>query len=454
MIEEFEYTGEWWLPDNQDRKIPGRLRFNQSEGAILELDGCFTEDPKLTELFNPAIVNGMSNTRKEITLHRCLERGRTVTSPFVEPTLYTSKLYAHEVFVGVHFQREEDIKFNHLRVRYSRLDDWLNFSPFKFEDKANEQVWRYKPPNPVQVSISDELRLQIAFELSYAWPVTVLHVTHKGVIVIAPAEETHFEKYQQLARCVQDFLSLAVGEAICPLEIEGETESAKRVIGNHTLYEDVKIFYQLPVVPKERPLGVFKPLFGYKVIANKLEHLLQNWFGKAEQLAPVYDLYFSSVYGREMHLEQKFLCLIQALESYHRRMVRNYERPEEDHNRLLQEIFSAVAQDVKEWLSEKLQHSNEPTLKKRLNELLDTFSVTASHFIKRRNNFVRKVVDTRNYHTHYDERLKRKAARGRDLNDIIFVLRILTEMCLLKELGFDTSEVHSLISTRYREYEI
>jgi len=454
VIEEFEYSGVWWIPDNPDRKIPGRLRFNQSEGAILELDGCFTEDPKSTELFNPAIVNGVSNTGKEITLHRCQERGRSVTRPFAEPTYYTSKLYAYEVFVGVHFQREEDIKFNHLRVRYSHLDEWLNFSPFKFEDKEEEKVWRYKPPDRGQVSISDELRLQIAFELSYAWPVTVLHVIHKGVIVIIPAGETHFEKYQQMARRVQDFLSLALGETVYPLDIQGQTESAKWVRGNHTLYEDVKIFYQLPSIPRERRLGVAEPLFKYTDIADKFEQLMQNWFGKAEQLAPVYDLYFGSVYGREMYLSQKFLCLIQALESYHRRMVNNYELPGEDHNKRIQEIINAVPEKHKKWLNGKLEHSNEPTLRKRLNELLDTSSVTASYFIGERKDFVEKMVATRNYHIHYDERLKRKAAKGRDLNDITFVLRILIEMCLLKELGFDTNEVHNLISTRYRGYKI
>jgi len=454
MIEEFEYSGLWWLPDNQDKKIPGRFRFNQSEGAILELDGCFTEDPKVTGLFNPTMVNGVSNTGKDITLHRCLGRGVTVTGAFVEPRYYTSKLYAHEVFVGVHFGREEDIKFNRLHIRYSHLDEWLNLSPFKFEDNEEEKVWRYKPPTLVQVSISDELRLAMAFELSYTYPVTVLHVTHKGVIVIAPAREAYFEKYQQIVRRVQDFLSLALGEAVYPLDIEGQTESAKRVIGNHTLYEDVKIFYQLAVVPKQRPLSVFEPLFGYEAIANKFEHLLQNWFGKAEQLAPVYDLYFSSVYGREMYLEQKFLCLIQALESYHRRMVNNRKWPEEDYNKRIEEIMWGVPSEYKKWLRYVLKHRNEPELHERLEKLLNRFPTTVSSLIKDTQTFVNKVCDTRNYLTHHDENLKNAAAKGEALHRINLQLTALVEMCLLKELGFTPDEVHNCVSTKYSRYKI
>lgn len=461
LVKEVQYTGKWWLPDNQDKKIPGRLRFKQSEGAILELDGCFAESPKITESFNLAIVNGSSNTGEDITLHRCLGRVVNVTGSFVEPRFYyISKVYAREVFVGVHFQTEEEIKFSHLRIHYSHLDEWLNMSGFRFEDHGDEKVLRHKPPGQVQISVSNELRLLIAFQCSYTpYSVTEPHITQRAVIVIIPAKEMHFEKHQQMVRSVQDFLSLAVGEAIYPLDIEGETESAKQVIANHTVYEDVKIFYQLPIVPKERGLGTFEPLFSYKAIAGKFEQLIKNWFGKAEQLAPVYDLYFASVYGHEMYLEQKFLCLIQALESYHRRMVKNRELPQKDHNKRIKEIMGEVPPEYQEWLRKKLEHSNEPTLRRRLNGLLDNkFPETTSSLIKGgkkgKKAFVDKVCKTRNYLIHYEPKLKGAAAKEETLYRITLQLTALVEMCLLKELGFTLDEVHNCVSTKYSRYKI
>jgi len=39
LIEEFEYTGEWWIPDEPEKKIHGTLRFTHNERATLELMG-------------------------------------------------------------------------------------------------------------------------------------------------------------------------------------------------------------------------------------------------------------------------------------------------------------------------------------------------------------------------------------------------------------------------------
>lgn len=43
FMEEFEYNGIWWLPENPKKKISGTLRFNLREDANLELIGSFKE---------------------------------------------------------------------------------------------------------------------------------------------------------------------------------------------------------------------------------------------------------------------------------------------------------------------------------------------------------------------------------------------------------------------------
>jgi hypothetical protein len=63
------------------------------------------------------------------------------------------------------------------------------------------------------------------------------------------------------------------------------------------------------------------------------------------------------------------------------------------------------------------------------------------------------VLTARNYLTHYDPSLEKKARTGLDLYPLTVQLQTLVEMCLLLELGFDCNEVDGLFErvNRYRE---
>ena len=447
MIEEFEYSGVWWLPSDRDRRIPGRLRFSQREGATLELDGSFTDDPEIKEMFNPAVVNGVSSNGVEITLHRCI--GREWRSYHPADT-YTSTLYAHEVFEGVHFERHEDISFKYLSVSYSHLNEWLGVSGFDIRRENDGISIKYKTPDSIPVFISSDLVLFIVFLTSYSpFALTKVDVNQQARIMIAPAQEKSFDEYRDIVHRIQDFLTLANMEPVYPSFIQGETESKREIVGGQVFYPKIKIFYQLAFSPQAP--GRFEPLFAYKAISDKFESLLQNWFGKAKQLEPVYELYFGSIYNPHMYLQQRFLCVAQALESYHRRTMQNYELPEDKHSRRITEILEAVPTKYKKWLTRKLKYSYEPDLQRRLRELLDSQSAGISEFIGDRKSFIDKVVTTRNYLVHYDPGLEAKVAKGKELHDITRRLKLIVEVCLLKELGFSSNEVEVLLPAKYRD---
>ncbi|MDY7019282.1 MAG: hypothetical protein SU899_04340 [Chloroflexota bacterium] len=449
MNKEFEYTGEWWLPSNRDKRIAGRLRFNQNEGAVLELDGCFTDNQYIGELFNPVIVNGVSSTGSNITLHRCF--GKSLHRYGCGyPGVSTSELYAHEVFVGVHFEEQEDIKFKHLFVCYSHLDEWLHISGFDFKYSEEELVLKYKSPDPIRVLVSGELELFIRFKYSSTSALTKFEIRQEADISIVPVGEMHSEEYLKIMHRIQDFLSFAIMEPVYPLSIEGVTGRDE-----NDMPKRVSVFYGIPnIVKSTTETDLLMPLFTFDKISNDFERLLRSWFEKAEQLEPVSQLYFGSVYNPHMYLEQRFLCIIQALESYHRRSAGNCELPEGKHEERIKEILDAVPKEHKKWLTGKLEYSNEPSLRRRLQELLRAHDKTMSEFLGGRKNFINKVCVTRNYLIHYDPTLKDKTAKKEELNDITLRLRVLVEACLLKELGFGSGDIHNLLSSRYRRIRI
>lgn len=73
---------------------------------------------------------------------------------------------------------------------------------------------------------------------------------------------------------------------------------------------------------------------------------------------------------------------------------------------------------------------------------------------KRRNAFIGKVVDTRNYFTHYDSSLESKAAVGTDLWNLSMKLEALFQLHFLRLIGIDANAIKSIVkknkSLRYK----
>ncbi|HMG76671.1 MAG TPA: HEPN domain-containing protein [Pyrinomonadaceae bacterium] len=77
---------------------------------------------------------------------------------------------------------------------------------------------------------------------------------------------------------------------------------------------------------------------------------------------------------------------------------------------------------------------NEPRLKHRIRELTDKAYEVIAPLITNKEEFAKKVKDTRNYLTHYDNRLKDKAAKGVELFWLTQNLSYLLQACFLIEL--------------------
>jgi len=455
LIEKFEYKGVWWLPSKPGKKVSGTLGFTPNEGAILDLIGSFKDIKDINQILNPDIILGVSSNGKNITLYKCFETRSSLSLP----GLLTSSFYASVVFVGVHFEKTEDIKFESLSIHCSYLDDWVNISGFNIQHLSDkkELLIKYKWPESIQVSVNDDLKISIVVHADLP-TISVVQkeacIKQKTFIRIEPSKAKSLEEYWSIMYHIQNFLSFGVTEPVHPLAIEGITEAHKIVIGKgKTYHPPISIFYKLPDISYvSKPLMPFDMLFTFKDVSERFEVLLRNWFEKAEMLKPVYDLYFGTLYNPRMYLQHKFLSLVQAIESYHRRTMRNYELPEDEHQKRITEILDSVPSNYRKWLEWKFKYSNEPPLRQRLEDILEVCSEVLDEFIDDKSLFVDKTVDTRNYLTHYDPELKERSAEGEELHRLTQKLKRLLEICLLKELGFNSDDIESLIS-RIRRYQ-
>lgn len=443
MRERFEHQGLWWLPDKPDDRIPGTLKFDPIDGAILNLMGSLKDLEDFTNVVRPALILGLLSNGKAVTLRDCLDAGSTISFPGIP----MSSFYVEMVFIGSHFEDSKDVEFEKLSVEYLHLDEWASISGFVLkipDDHATHPiVIEYKRPNPVTVSIGEsKVSLKFRGGLRASNPlVKEARIEQNAYFSIEPPQKTPLNDLLKSVYHLQHFLSLGISKPVHPVAMWGETLSGEK--------RRVDIYFRsLGRTGFADKIHPAKMLFTYHDLLENFEQFLNNWLRKTDVLEPVYSLHFGIMYNPEMYLHQKFLSVIQALEAYHRRAIGNLEVPKEEHERRIEELLSVAPNNHRSWLEQKLKYSNEPSLRKRLKEIFSrqpegTHSVDGSM-----NSFIQKVVTTRNYLTHYDKSLKNQAAGGEELHRIVQKLKSLLETCFLHEIGFGNERINELLSRR------
>lgn len=156
-MQEIEYMGIWWLPENSSKSITGILKYDPNEGAYLELMGEFVK-PRYFSALEFNIILGKTSNGKDITLYKCFEKERNFSSNGFPTTV----IFANIIFEGVLFDSEKDIKFNEISCRYSNLDEWTWMNGIDIDQISNDELEvRYKLPTKVNADINDEYAIEI-----------------------------------------------------------------------------------------------------------------------------------------------------------------------------------------------------------------------------------------------------------------------------------------------------
>jgi len=188
------------------------------------------------------------------------------------------------------------------------------------------------------------------------------------------------------------------------------------------------------------------------LIRSELPEVLDTYFAKRELLAPVYELFFGSLFNPNTYPDFQFLSLVQSLETYHRRTTPDArylpedEYLEETYPEIVSSLPGSLPGPLRDKLKGALRYANEWSLRKRLQDLVAEIPVTS--IAGDDPAFVGRVVDTRNYLTHYTEELEQKAWRGHELMNAVEELRRLLAFLLLSELGLDSGTVMTVVSAK------
>lgn len=448
MQNPIEIKGYWWLPSDSEKKLPGTLTFSKADGGFLETVGVF--GTKLTkEIEQPQIILGISQAGKPITLFKCSYN--TWSYPLIG--LGGARYYIKTIFEGVHFNAEEEIKFNQLCAHYANLDAWVDIYGFKIENRAINKKFisnvQFEIPDSQFFSINEAFEAGIGFSShgpNQSIVQTEMKISQRTYLVIKSANsDVEFSKLYEHLSIFSNLLQIAIQEIPSPTYIFGFSEINAQKLENSIHYPEINIYYQ-PIetistsknkLPQEF-LFTFKDLNPEQII---------NWFNLFEKHKAVFYLYRSLFYSNKLFIENKFLNIVQALESLHSILFDNFYFQKEEFIRRRDNAIQNVPTEEKEWVAAALNSANYKRFKLKIYELLKQKESLSYKFIDDLDLFSSKIRDTRNEYVHHNHQ-KLTFRNSEELLNAINFLTILFEAYLLETIGFSDEKSTELLNAK------
>ena len=469
-----EFEGFWWLPDEEDAELPapekrlaGKLTISDGWGT-LEVLGNFGHEvlgeSETETVFSPfpsgqERIVGLASTGECITLLRTHVTASSMRFPGVATTSYK----AHATLVGAWVEKDQPVTFDEFSICTSDLDTWVGVSGFHQEliGSEDEDTGRFvvtqvkiefSPPEPVEIPVGNgnSARIDFSFSSPGMPPVTTeAGVSQSARLYYRFSDTTELDQVFATIKQLRNFLSLAVGRQVAVLSVIAYKDDF--VDPRTNAREPIRIFYPLSHnrEPTARPLHPSEMLFTLGQAEPNIGAVLSAWLAKQEDLAPVFDLYFGTLYHPDLFLDLKFLLNAQALETYDFRRRDPHELSRDEHAQRMTEVLAGAPEQWREWLTMRLTGSNYRTLDQRMRDILAECPAVSAKIVGATpddvTRFVRAFKNSRNYYTHYNEALEDRAAEGAELYALTLQLQALIEMSILRELGFSCDAVDQIL---------
>lgn len=461
MIDEREFRGYWWLPENPDEKVGGIASFTPSDGVSLELFSTLNEDPDYMgsgNVFRPDFIHGVTTEGERITLKNCI-RGSYSMSSSQGFGVTSSSYQAISLLSGAHFT--EQINFDRFRMQFPLLTKWAGVSGVNYSGSVLEGgkvsagdtfEITYEFPESITAAL-DDVELKLIFNADFNMGrVGGASIDEEAYFDIIPdSGKISYDEAIDYTRTLQDFITLSTGK-----EVQASTLIGRLEREDQPGYNDVEILFSTGSDLKlPDSLHPNKANFVLADIIDDFSKVMDNWFLHYEELEPVYNLYFSTQYNSEMYLQNQFLSLTQAIETYHRRELGGQYLSESEFEEFYDDLCEMIPDQFDESFQDHLErgtfkYANEYSLRKRLSELVTEQKNILEELPMDVEGSVNEIVNTRNYLTHYDESISPRADTD-ELYPLILRLRAILETVLLSNLGIPEDQIVKRLQQRYSE---
>jgi len=452
LEKEYKKSGYFWLPEQQEKKIAGTLVIH--DGGKIELETVDSFDKSYTESFDldniPRIIGNVESDGY-VTLDDCFYIEKNVLFGGIGK----SKIIVNKVYKGVAYDKDEEVTFNTLLFSVDCLDEWIGISGFtnKYYPDLKTSKVSYTQPENIYLQLDNGMELEICFSAKFPLGSKVSKIEIVQTVSFKLKSEIlrPLNDFTELMYKLTNFMCFAIDDIVSIKDVSATTVELQKKVGKEKQHPiSIYIYFESrPYSTKIPKKSWHNMLFTFGIIKDNAQDIFNNWLNAYEVISPAIGLYFSTQIDGYKFLEGKFLALAQGLETYHRRTSNEKLMDENDFKLLIKNIIKNSPEKHKEWLEKRLKYGNEISLAKRLQQIIEPFKAKFGNHDNRKM-IIRKIVDTRNYFTHYDEDLKDQAVtKGNKLYVLCEIMEVTFQLHFLKVIGFSDKEIDNVIENNY-----
>lgn len=425
-----ENIGLWYLPSNPSERLTGTLTVEEDNVCKLKMAHNFNglSGIGVNEL---PIIHGVLSNGKEVTLVNSIKTNEQWGFPGFPVSIWTCSL----AVIGGLYNEVNDIAISEIKATYESLNLWLNKKPFEINaiPSSYELFMHYKMPDVIKIEDTN-FNIEFTYKMNSSGNLySKFEVNQTEFVKFLFKKSVNYRKAIDVVDDFSNFLTLCIGKSIVC-----ENLLAKDIHG-----KDITLLLRTQKVNSET-VKEHEIIIKFSYIEDSFETCIQTWSAKKELLEPIIH-YFVEAHEKGFHVPMSFLKVVQAIEAFSRRMRNNKIWSDKEFEEMIERITLQVQdEDDKKLISGII--SNEPRLRQRLNEILsevnDIFEIPS----KKRSSYIYKIVNTRNYFTHFDESLKDKIL---DVNTMYYIanyLKLVLRVLLLRELGINNDLIKQRLS--------
>lgn len=459
MKNEMIFYGEWFIPETKEN-LSGELHINEEEKYIfLVLTRLCDEENPITNIKAKGVIDiikGKLSTGGSILLYNCHFQGAH-TVLFQKTQVVANVEYA---FWNLdRCNSSEELRFSKVSVDFGEILEWSGLCAFnsKLKKKKISFEWDSKPK--IELVIDEKKSLIIV--PSFGAVSTLIRTKE---IKFSQKIDIQFiyqspEALSNILKDIQTFknlLSLGMQRSIFIDEIEYYHES-NRLEEYPEIIQKMKVFCGSGNAGHHKGGDWTEFLFTLNDLTVDNKKCLSMWFEKYKRLKPVVELSTSVFNYVDISKEMLFLNLVQGLETYHTRFISDnikeyYHFVDEmlmkkyhvsSFDKLPEEALDDRAFLITERDAKKAKRI---LLRSRLGYLFYSKSKTWRVFLGySREEFVNKVVDTRNYLTHYNENKEEKIFSEQEFLYANSLLMLYLQYYVLIEIGIKKKKAKKLL---------
>ena len=277
----------------------------------------------------------------------------------------------------------------------------------------------------------------------------ITSITRSAAITIVAHDSLSYETASEVAYQCMNLMSLLIGDQLSVRAISiAACENQQGTSSEDTL----KCVYQQVGKHDHKDVHPAFMLLPYGVVKDDFVAMVGRWFDRSEQAVLATNIFFGAQGFRSPTVNTRFLAAAQAAESYHRSLGTGLYMDQQIYDAILPDLLRHIPESIqgdhRVSLKNRFKYGNEYSLRKRLADLFQRIPENAQTRIANDcSKFINRVVNTRNYYTHYDHTAQDSAFSGKDAYIAAERLRILVIANLLHDLGVADDKLSSVLES-------